>query len=273
MRLWLQASLGAALLLLLVAPAHAKTLWPHGAKAAIVLTYDDALDSQLDHAVPELDAYGFKATFFLANVKQSDVARWKMVASEGHELGNHTIFHACAANTVPDESRYTLEDYTPAGMLREIAQQNVLLTALDGRSRHGFATPCGESGTAAGDYLEPLRQSGLVTYVRGVVTTPADLAGDVSRVDVMHIPSKGWPEGTRGDQLIDFARQAISGGGWAVYLFHGVGGDYLQVSDQAHRQLLSWLAAHRGDVWVTTLQNALDWAKGLQQPGGHRSAR
>ncbi|MDH7637379.1 polysaccharide deacetylase family protein [Sphingomonas oryzagri] len=246
--------------------ADAGTLWPHGARAAVVLTYDDALDSQLDHAVPELDADGFKATFFLANVKQADVPRWRAVAAEGHELGNHTIFHACAAKTVPNETRYTLEDYTTAGILREIAQQNVLLTALDGRDRHGFATPCGDSHVTDGDYLEALRRSGLVTYVRGVVTTQADLSGDASQVDLMHIPSRGWPEGTTGDQLIDFAQQAVAGGGWAVFLFHGVGGDYLQVSDAAHRQLLGWLKAHRREVWVTTLQNATDWAKAHPGP-------
>jgi peptidoglycan-N-acetylglucosamine deacetylase len=211
--------------------------------------------------VPELDAEGFKASFFLANVKQADVPRWRAAAGEGHELGNHTIFHACAANSVPNEERYTLEAYTAAGMVREIAQQNVLLTALDGRDRHGFAVPCGDSHVADGDYLEALRRSGLVTYARGVVTTPADLSGDVSQVDLMHIPSKGWPEGTTGDQLIDFAKQAIAGGGWAVFLFHGVGGDYLQVSDQAHRQLLGWLKDHHREVWVTTLQSAIDWAK------------
>ena len=52
----------------------------------------------------------------------------------------------------------------------------------------------------------------------------------------------------------------------AVYLFHGVGGDYLQVSDSAHRELITWLAAHRGEVWVTTLQGALDWAKAHPDP-------
>lgn len=53
------------------------TQWPNGAKAAVVLTYDDALESQLDHAVPALDAAGFKATFFLAGVKLADVERWR----------------------------------------------------------------------------------------------------------------------------------------------------------------------------------------------------
>ena len=86
-----------------------------------------------------------------------------------------------------------------------------------------------------------------------------------SRVQ-MHVPSRGFPEEVAGAQLIDFAKEAAAGGGMAVYLFHGVGGDYLQVSDSAHRELIAWLAAHRSEVWVTTLQGALDWAKAHPSP-------
>jgi hypothetical protein len=151
-------------------------------------------------------------------------------------------------------------------MLREIEQQNVLLTALDGKPTHGFATPCGQSKAGGVDYLEALRAAKLVTYVRGVDTSPEHLRADVGRMDPMHVPSRGFDEKVTGTQLIEFAREAEAGGGMAVYLFHGVAGDYLQVSDSAHRELIDWLAAHRGDVWVTTLQGALDWAKAHPSP-------
>ena len=38
--------------------------WPDHKQATIVLTYDDALLSQLDTAVPQLKHAGLKATFF-----------------------------------------------------------------------------------------------------------------------------------------------------------------------------------------------------------------
>ena len=241
--------------------SQASNVWPNGARAAVVLTYDDALESQLDNVIPELDAANFKATFFLTGPPQKDVVRWRAVAANGHELGNHTIFHACSKSDFPADPRYTSEAYTPASMLKEIARQNVFLTALDGRYQHGFATPCGESLAGGQDYLEALRQSKLVTYVRGVVTLPADLRADVATVDPMHLPSQGFGEGTTTAQLVDLVQRAESGRGWAVFLFHGVGGDYLQVSDAVHRDFIAWLANHREEVWVTTLQQALDWAK------------
>ena len=61
--------------------------------------------------------------------------------------------------------------------------------------------------------------------------------------------------------MIAYVREAEQGGGWAVFLFHGVGGDYQAVPDAEHRAFVTWLAQHRSEIWVTTLQGALDWAK------------
>ena len=47
------------------ADSAAPFAWPNGARAAVSLGYDDAIDSQLDHAIPTLDKYGVKGTFFL----------------------------------------------------------------------------------------------------------------------------------------------------------------------------------------------------------------
>jgi peptidoglycan-N-acetylglucosamine deacetylase len=247
--------------LAMAVPAAAQTLWPNGAKAAVVLTYDDALASHLDNAIPALDAAGLKGTFFLANVRDEHVERWRKAAAEGHELGNHTIFHPCTHDVFPADPRYVSEVYTPTSMIREIAQANVLLRALDGKARHGFAMPCGQSLAGGIDYLEDLRKAGLVTYARGVVDTPADARADVSNADPMHVPSRAFDTGATAEKMIAYVREAEQGGGWAVFLFHGVGGDYSILPDAEHRAFIAWLAEHRGEVWVTTLQGALDWAK------------
>lgn len=250
--------LGFVLAVALGSSAHAQETdgrWPDGAKAAIVLTYDDALVSQLDNAVPALDEAGFKGTFFLANVRQADVARWREAAAEGHELGNHTMFHACPAAVYPTDPRNTSEAYTVPTMLKEIEMQNVLLHAIDGKERHGLATPCGASLAGGEDYIDELREVGLVDYVRAA--GPADeVHAGIPNGDVMHVPARGFPETVTGPELIAYAEEARRGGGMAVFLFHGVGGDYLQVSDAAHRELLAWLSDHRQELWVTTLGEA-----------------
>ena len=235
--------------------------WPNGARAAVVLSYDDALTSQLDHAVPVLDEAGLKATFFLSNVRRSDIERWRSVADHGHELANHTVFHACPAKQFPADPRYTTEAYSPASMMTEIEQENVLLTAIDGKADHGFATPCGNGLAGGRDYLGPLRAKGIVSYIRTGDAEAGDAKTQAADIDVMRIPARSFPEGVTGKQLIDYAVEAEKGGGLAVFVFHGVAGEYLNVSDQAHRELVAWLASHRREVWVASLGEIVRWAR------------
>jgi len=66
---------------------------------AIILTFDDALKSQYNNAVPILDKYGFKGTFFVVcNYVGGDDSRmsWKdieILRTEGHDIQAHTMNH------------------------------------------------------------------------------------------------------------------------------------------------------------------------------------
>src|SRR3546814_1913747 len=65
------------------------------------LAYDDALDSQLDNAIPALDRHGFHASFYLplaAATLRTRLDEWRAAAARGHELGNHTLFHQCSGS-------------------------------------------------------------------------------------------------------------------------------------------------------------------------------
>jgi peptidoglycan/xylan/chitin deacetylase (PgdA/CDA1 family) len=90
--------------------------WPEGKKAAVVLTYDDALESQLVHAAPALEKHGFRGTFFLDEhrVEPANFHRWADVAKKGHELGNHSLFHpGHSSYAFIKDSGYAIDEYTP----------------------------------------------------------------------------------------------------------------------------------------------------------------
>src|SRR3954451_2184302 len=77
--------------------AQNNTTW-QGKRCAVVLTYDDALDVDLDNAIPVLDSLGLKATFYLSGYSgalNKRVDEWRAAAKKGHELANHTLFHPC----------------------------------------------------------------------------------------------------------------------------------------------------------------------------------
>jgi peptidoglycan/xylan/chitin deacetylase (PgdA/CDA1 family) len=227
--------------------------WPGGKHAAVVLTYDDALTSQLDIALPALDAAGLKGTFFLtgSGLKPETVARWRAAAAAGHELGNHTVFHACARAAYPAPERYTTETYTVDTMLTEIRVMNAVLTAIDGKPVHAMATPCGAHLAGGVDYLPALRQSGLVRYDRGVGGTVGD---------PLDVPSVWFAGKATGADMIAAVEKTEATGGLIVFGFHGVGGDYLTTSAEAHAALVAYLKAHQDTLWVAPFSTVMDAA-------------
>ncbi len=100
-------------------------------KAAVVVTYDDALEVHLDNAIPALEERGFVGTFYLsANYEGSEnrIADWRRAAQKGHELGNHTLYHPCDNSDgtrtwiTPEND---LANYTTAQIEREVHMTNV----------------------------------------------------------------------------------------------------------------------------------------------------
>ena len=172
--------------------------------------------------------------------------------TSGHELGNHSVFHPCARGTFDMPEQYNNERYSVRTMLTEIRTMNTLLHAIDGGADRTYATPCGQSVVGGEDYTAALRASGLVKYVRG---TGPNGAGPI---DPFNTPGMFFPETVTGADLIAYVEDAHRRGGLAVLGFHGVGGDYLKVSAEAHQQLVTYLHDHRDVFWVATFRQAMD---------------
>src|SRR3546814_19341443 len=65
------------------------------------LAYDDALDSQLDNAIPALDRHGFHASFSLplaADTLRTRLDEWRAAVARGPELGKHPLFPQCSGS-------------------------------------------------------------------------------------------------------------------------------------------------------------------------------
>jgi peptidoglycan/xylan/chitin deacetylase (PgdA/CDA1 family) len=238
-----------------VALAEPPFPWPNGARAAVVLSYDDGVDVHLDHAAPDLEAAGLRGTFFVPGRSESLAKRlgeWRALAARGHELGNHAIFHPCLRN-VPAGGRdwvrpeYSLESYTVERIRDEVAAMNTTLLAVDGETTRTFAYNCADTTAGGRPYVEALRPLFLAARAG-----EDRIVEDVHALDPMLVPS--WmAKDVSGEELIAFVKKAVDAGGLAVFMFHGVGGGHsIDVSREAHRQLLAWLAANRKTVWAAT---------------------
>jgi peptidoglycan/xylan/chitin deacetylase (PgdA/CDA1 family) len=255
-------------------------VWPGGAKAAVVLTYDDGMDTHLDHAAPDLDAAGLKGTFFVPGHSESLARRlpeWRALAARGHELGNHAIFHPCLRKPATRPERewvkpeYALESYTVERIHDEIAAMNTTLLAVDGETTRTLAYNCCDTTAGGRSYVDAVRPLFLAARAGD-----DRIAADASTLDPMLVPSWAATDVT-GAQLVAFAREAVDAGGLAVFQFHGVGGEWIPVSREAHRELLAWLAANRQTVWTETFARVMAHVRAEQtrlgasrQPGLRR---
>jgi sialate O-acetylesterase len=228
----------------------------NGKQAAIVITYDDALDVHLDNAIPILDSVGFKGSFYLTAAAPGCKNRlndWKKAAANGHELGNHTLYHPCDA-TKPGRSWVSplndLNKYTTTQIVRESEMTNVFLESLDGRKERTFAYTCGDTGTAEGSFIEAIK--GQFVALRGVKSA----LNKMETVDLTNIDCFPVDLGNQ-DQLITWAEKARAENAMLVLLFHGVGGGHnINVDLKNHHEFVRYLKKNERDFWVTTMVDA-----------------
>ncbi len=242
------------------------TPW-RGKKAAVVLTYDDALNVHLDNVQPLLDSLDLRGTFYVSTYSEAFRNRindWRSLSEKGHELGNHTLFHPCIGNENRPwvNENYDMGTYTVKRMVDEIKINNTLLEALDGKKNRTFAFTCGDFEVGDGKvFIDELKNE--LSAARGVRSE----MHQIDEIDVYDIDS--YPiAGENGDQLIDLVKQAVETNSLLVFLFHGVGGEHsMDVSLPAHKQLVSYLKQNEKEVWTTTLIDAVENIKKNQSKG------
>ena len=236
----------------------------NGKKCAVVLTYDDALNVHLDNAISLLDSLGFKGTFYLigyADGFKNRIEDWKVAAKNGHEMGNHTLFHPCDASLKGREwvsPEKDVSKYSVRRMIDEIKMNNVLLKTLDGKSKRTFAYTCGDMKIGDTYFMNDLKNDFVAA--RGVKSDMHNLQEvDLYATDCYAI------NGQTGEQMIDLVKKAVISGKLLVFLFHGVGGEHnIDVSLKAHRELLNYLKQNEKDIWVAPMLDVAEHIKELQ---------
>jgi peptidoglycan/xylan/chitin deacetylase (PgdA/CDA1 family) len=120
---------------------------PESLDNAVLISFDDAFADNLDFALPVLDAFGYKATFFvpaehigkdnswdykayriLPHMQAADIAGLHRL---GHEIGCHSLTHQ-RLTKLPD-----------AGLSRELEEADRILAGVTGQRPRVFAYPFG----------------------------------------------------------------------------------------------------------------------------------
>ncbi|MDX8341523.1 polysaccharide deacetylase family protein [Draconibacterium sp. IB214405] len=241
-----------------VVNAKAQFSWPDGAKAAVVFTYDDGLDCHLDIAVPQLDEYDLKGTFFCTGNSPSLYNRteeWHTISKHGHELGNHTLFHPCDG-TGQDwvKAEYDLRTYTPEQIVAELKTANTLLKAVDGNTERTYGYTCSHFVANGVDFTDSVKNMFVAARCDGPIPktmkvyktwkTPSFMSADPEIED-----------------LIAKVEEAKTNGTIVVFMFHSVGGGYLNTPADVHEQLLQYVSENRDELYSDSFINVMKYVK------------
>jgi hypothetical protein len=116
--------------------------WPNGKRAAISLSFDEALPSQVDGGLDLLDKCGIKASFYvLPKAVKENLEGWKRVVAGGHENGNHTMSHPCTGS-YDWSADNPIENYNLQMIAKDIDDASVEIERLLGVTPKTFAYPC-----------------------------------------------------------------------------------------------------------------------------------
>ncbi len=182
------------------------------------LTYDDSLNSQLDNAIPQLDALNLKATFFLT--KENMEARreqWIAVSKNGHEIADHTVTHPCR-----------LEPYTTERLIREEIEptERYLDEGFDSPAPRAFAYPCGFVKLGEGTPRDKISAYEAAVrsrfYAARTVNGPPN---DPADVVAQRYFLNGFEPTYDHDDIHGakaYIAKAVARGHWAILIFHEV---------------------------------------------------
>ena len=232
-------------------PKASVTRWPQDRVAAISLTFDDGIDTDLDFVGPILAKHHLTGTFFVATTMgpwEKRKGQWKQLAQAGNELANHTVHHPCLLPQITPHS----QDYTPDMMETEIRDAAADIAQLS-NSKRGltFAYPCGN--LSFGKPEDEVRNAALFArYVSEHSFAARGVGGgaiDPDELNVLAISDLGPTADKNFVSLLEMAKPAFEGGRWGVYCFHGVGGDWLSITPEALDELAAYLERHR-EVWT-----------------------
>jgi peptidoglycan/xylan/chitin deacetylase (PgdA/CDA1 family) len=213
----------------------------NGHKAALSITFDDALDVHLSVAAPEMSRRGLRGTFFLtiSNIGADQTADWRLAAVNGQELGNHSITHQH-----PDALNSQQVD-------AEVSGADRYLRGLGVQPRV-FAYPFGEVTEAlkkrvAEDYIAARVSDGLsFNYYFTPGSTPDwyAITCQVARTATPLSEYKAW------------VTQDLKQGAWTNIQIHGIGKsqtDWEPMPTHVFTALLDYVKAKQDEgLWVAS---------------------
>ena len=234
--------------------------WPEGKKMAMSLTFDDARLSQIDTGIPLLDKYGVKATFYVSPgsmLKRSD--EWKLAVLNGHDIGNHSVYHPCSGNFAWSRNK-ALEEYTLQKMKSELDSANRLINEMLGVNPVSFAYPCGQTFIGRGINVQsyvPLIASMFESGRGWLNEAPNDPEFcDLAQLNATELDGKSF------EQVLKLIETAKADGHWLIVAGHEMNEEGFQTSQlKTIEAICKYAKDPANGIWIDNVHNVASFVE------------
>lgn len=211
--------------------------WKGNKRAAVTLTYDDAVLNQIKYHVPLMEERGFRGTFFvfanaISHGQSNNWEPWIRIAEKGHEIGSHTLSHP------------RLTELSDEEIERQLSESKRIIGEHIGKVALTFAYPYGQHDPrvrriAKGHYISA--RGGGAT-----VAPPTPL-------DLYDVPSFVPVTKTTLEEMNSWVDAALETGGWMVEMIHGIEGKGWQpIPRERFAAHFDYMAERKDELWVAT---------------------
>ena len=235
--------------------------WPEGKRAALSLSFDDGRNSQVDVGRELFQKLNAKATFYVVPGNMQDrLEGWKQLLADGHEIGNHTVYHPCTGNFAWSRDK-ALENYTLSNMRRELMAANQQILELLGVLPVSFAYTCGNTFVGRGrdtkSYVPLIAE--LFASGRGWLNEAANDPNFADFALLQGIEMDGKDFETEIKPLVD---AAVENGSWLLLAGHdiGTGGRQTTRTDMLEK-LVAYVQRPESGVWLAPVGTVAEYVK------------
>ena len=248
----------------------ARSFWPNDCEGAVSLSFDDASPTHREIAIPLLDRYGLHGTFYVPTGSPGwldHIPFWRDAAGRGHEVGNHSVEHPCSQNFDFMPRKKAIEQYTLERYEAEVLQATKhIQDAIPEQGALSYCYPCYHSWIGSGATRESIVPIIARHFPAGRGSGERPNHPEYCELEYL------WAceaSGFSGEHLIGYVEDAAAQGRWAVFCFHGVGGDHISVNLDAFETLLQHLSEQRQRLWIgTVVEVAIRIIDKRARPGG-----
>jgi len=237
--------------------------WLDEHQSAVSLTFDDGMDCHLKTAIPILEHYGLRGTFYpIAKGESSEnsedlhsLQKFQPASENGHEIGNHSIHHwcSCAARLTNDSTG--LEYLTLEELANELDQSILRYKATFPHiTLSSFCYPC--YNTFVGRSFERRSYVPLVAdrfFAARAGGEMSNLTNSPYHAD-LHCLTSWKCENRTALDLIELVKSTQkTKGGWNIFTFHGIGEGHLSIETDEFTTFCRFLEKEQESVWTAPL--------------------